>query len=98
MVYSLYWRQIFMKYKANKQGRSHAFKTGGAQAAKIILHPFHLKKWRGPTLLLLQSEPKTTALQFFWNLLGKKVSSSFDVFPSILSWFYLNKTKLERET
>ena len=27
------------------QGRSHAFKTGGAQAAKIILGPFYLKKW-----------------------------------------------------
>ena len=45
------------------QGRSHAFKTGGAQAAKIILDPFHLKKWRGPTLLLLYSEPKTGGAQ-----------------------------------
>ena len=45
------------------QGRSHAFKTGGAQAAKIILDPFHLKKWRGPTLLLLYSEPKTWGAQ-----------------------------------
>ena len=25
------------------QGRSHAFKSGGAQAAKIILGPFYLK-------------------------------------------------------
>ena len=36
-----------------KQGCCHDFKTGGAQAAKIILGPFYLKKWRGPTLLLL---------------------------------------------
>ena len=35
------------------QGRSHTFKTGRAQAAKIILGPFYLKKWRDPTLLLL---------------------------------------------
>ena len=45
------------------QGRSHAFKTGGAQAAKIILGPFYLKKWRSPTLLLLCSEPKTRGVQ-----------------------------------
>ena len=49
----------FLAKIVNKQGRSHAFKTGGAQAAKIILGPFHLKKWRGQTLLLLYSEPKT---------------------------------------
>ena len=41
------------------QNRSHAFKAGGVQAAKIILGHFHLEKWRGSTLLLLQSEPKT---------------------------------------
>ena len=45
------------------QGRSHAFKTGEAQAAKIILGPFNLKKWRGQTLLLLYSEPKTGGAQ-----------------------------------
>ena len=28
----------------NYQGRSHTFETGGAQAAKIILDPFNLKK------------------------------------------------------
>ena len=27
------------------QGRSHDFKSGGAQAAEIILGPFDLKKW-----------------------------------------------------
>ena len=41
------------------QGRSHAFKTGGAQAAKTVLGPFYMKKWEGPTILLLWSEPKT---------------------------------------
>ena len=41
------------EYIFTNQGRSHAFKTGGAQAAKIILGPFYLKKWRGPTLLLV---------------------------------------------
>ena len=35
------------------QGRSHAFRSGEAQAATIILGPFNLKKWRGPTILLL---------------------------------------------
>ena len=35
------------------QGRSHAFKSEGAQAAKIILGPFDLKNWEGPNLLLL---------------------------------------------
>ena len=41
------------------QGRSHAFKTGGAQAAKTVLGPFYMKKWEGPTILLLWSELKT---------------------------------------
>ena len=36
-----------------KQGRSHVFKSEGAQAAKIILGPFDLKNWEGPNLLLL---------------------------------------------
>ena len=40
------------------QGRSHTFKSGGAQAAKIILGPFYLKNWMGPTQILIQSERK----------------------------------------
>ena len=31
---------------------SLAFKSGGALAAKMVLGIFHLKKWRGPILLL----------------------------------------------
>ena len=41
------------------QGHSHTFESGGAQAPEIILGPFCFKKWRGPTLLLPQSQPKT---------------------------------------
>ena len=41
------------KKHSHEQGRSHAFRTGKAQAAKIILGPFSLKKWRGLTILLL---------------------------------------------
>ena len=37
--------------KVGRQGRSHAFKTGGAQAAKIIFGSFYLKKCGGPNLV-----------------------------------------------
>ena len=36
-----------------KQGHSHAFESEGAQSPKAILGPFCLKKWEGPSLLLL---------------------------------------------
>ena len=36
-----------------KQGRSHGFDIGGAQASKIILGPFCLTYWGAQTLLLL---------------------------------------------
>ena len=35
------------------QGRSHAFESEWAQYPKAILGPFGLKKWEGPSLLLL---------------------------------------------
>ena len=35
------------------QGRSHAFESEGAQTPKANLGPFCLKKWEGPSLLLL---------------------------------------------
>ena len=37
----------------NSQGRSHAFESEGAKSTKAILGPFWLKKWEGPSLLLL---------------------------------------------
>ena len=36
-----------------RQGRSHAFDIGGAQASKIMLGPFCLKYWGGAQTLLL---------------------------------------------
>ena len=41
------------------KGRRHAFKSGGAQANKIIFGPIDLKKWEDPTIHLLWSEQKT---------------------------------------
>ena len=35
------------------QGRSQAFESEGAQSPRAILGPFGLKKWEGPSLLLL---------------------------------------------
>ena len=37
--------QSYIALPILEQGRSHAFKTGGAQAAKTILGPFYLEKW-----------------------------------------------------
>ena len=34
-------------------------KVEGPRLPKIIVNSFYLKMWRGPSLLLLQSEPKT---------------------------------------
>ena len=46
-----------------KQGRSHAFESEGAQSPKAILGPFCLKKWEGPSLLLLLYGQKSGGAQ-----------------------------------
>ena len=43
----------FCSQLLQQQGRSHSFKSGGAQATKIIWGPFYLKSRGGQTLLLL---------------------------------------------
>ena len=50
---AIFGKYIESIYEITCQERSHTFKSGGAQAAKITLGPFCPKKWRGPTLLLL---------------------------------------------
>ena len=37
-----------LTFSRDKQGRSHGFKSGGAQATRIILGPFYMKKMEGP--------------------------------------------------
>ena len=54
-VYSYYNIRICstMGGQVDKQGRSHAFESEGAQSPKAILGPFCQKEWEGPSLLLL---------------------------------------------
>ena len=63
---SLTWNSYSLQI--TRQGRSHAFKSGGPQNAKIILGPIYLKKWEGPNLLLLWSEPKTEGAWAPWPI------------------------------
>ena len=45
------------------QGPCHAFESEGAQSPKAILDPFCLKKWEGPSLLLLLYGQKSEGAQ-----------------------------------
>ena len=49
--------------KNKRQGRSHAFESEEAQSPKVILDPFCLKKWEGPSLLLLLYGQKSGGLR-----------------------------------
>ena len=45
------------------QGRSHTFESEGAKSTKAIFGPFCLKKWEGPSLLLLLYGQKSGGAQ-----------------------------------
>ena len=54
---------LFTQSLVQLQGRSYAFESEGAQSPKAILGPFSLKKWEGPSLLLLLYGQKSGGAQ-----------------------------------